>query len=176
MWSSGGRSGGVVGALEALVEVQAVLGEQPEVVEPERRGVGVRDSAGVFFGLVEFGVEGEAGWREGVVVPECGEVGVQGGDALFVVGFEVEDDALVFGGVEGGFGEVGAEPGGGVHDGAVGEVVGVRGEGGGGEGNGEVFVEGEHRGKGGEVGGSGHGSTVGAFLVVFLPPSSGVFA
>ena len=146
------------------------MGEQVEVVEPEGRGVSARCSAGASGGVVEVGEEGEAGAGEVLAVPEGGDVDVEGGDAGLGVGLVVEDLALVVGCVVGSFGEVGAQPGRGVHHGLEGELVGVWREGGGGEGEGEVFVEGVHRGVTLEVGGSSHGFKVGAFLVVLLPP------
>ena len=160
----------VVGVPEASIEVQAVMGEQGEVVEPEGRSVSARCSAGASGGVVEVVEEGEAGAREVLAVPEGRDVGVEGGDAVQGVGLVVEDEALVVGGGVGGFGEVGAEPGGGVHHGLERELVGVWRDGRGGEREGEVAVEGVHRGVALEVGGNGHGFKVGAFLVVFLPP------
>lgn len=131
-WS--GRSGGVLVGREARVEVQAVAGEQLELESPEGDCPFVGVLCGVAGGLPEWLlVEGRpdsrAGTGEGVAVEERGEVHVAGEDSGLGVVRVVEDVVWGFGRVVG-RADLGvlAEPGGGVEDGAEGELVGVRSE------------------------------------------------
>ncbi len=166
----------MVAGPEVSIEVQAVAGEELQVVAPEGRGATPGEARGLLDGLVGVLIvqvcpDGHPGAVEGGAGQERGEVHVRGEDVVVAVAAVVEDLFLGFGGVVRGvqFG-VFAEPRRGVEDRAERELLGVRSEHGGREGGHEDVVEVvqgrvvlEERGK-------FHGFSVGADLVGEIPP------